>query len=87
VKVNSQIKQLVQRLGVEDAIRVVEFYLSHNDSLYLKTSHNIGLCLQNAENLFSEMKRGVQITQSKINSYNKQSQYQDLIDDINKNGI
>lgn len=87
VKVNSQIKQLAQRLGVEDASKTIEFYLTHNDSLYLKTSHNIGLCLQNAENLFSEMQRGVQITQSKINTYNKQAQYQDFIDDITKNGI
>ena len=87
VKVNSQIKQLTQRLGHEDAVKTVEFYLTHNDSQFLKSSHSIGLCLLNAENLFSQMQRGVQITQSKINSYNRESKYTDLLEDIKRNGI
>lgn len=85
--INSQIKNFRKRLSLSDCKLVIEFYLNHNDSYYLKNSHSFGLCLKDAENLYSQMMRGVQITQSKINSYNRESKYNDLLEDIKRNGI
>lgn len=60
-KVNSQINNLGQRLG-EDAIEVVSFYVRHNDSLYFKAQHTIGLCLTHAEALHTQWKRNRPVT-------------------------
>lgn len=54
-KVNAQCSQLVARLGVEDAVRVVSFYLTHNSAWYVKTSHGLGNCLKDAEGLRTQM--------------------------------
>jgi hypothetical protein len=60
-KTNSQCTQLAQRLG-EDALEVVKFYLSHNDTWYVKRQHDLGSMLQAAESMHSQWQRGQQVT-------------------------
>lgn len=62
-KINSQLKQLGERLGSE-ASDVAEFYLSHNDSYYVKTGHSVGALLRDAEKLRTEWFTGRKITTS-----------------------
>ena len=65
-KVNSQVKQLVERLGVDDAKKVVEFYLTHKSPYYIRNTHSLGPCLKDCETLFTQMKRGVAITNAHV---------------------
>lgn len=76
-KTNSQISQLGKRLGSE-AIEVVKFYVTHNDSFYLKTQHPIGLCLRDAEGLRTQMLRGKPITSNDVRNFEKQQNYFEL---------
>lgn len=85
-KINSQISQIAKRLGVE-AIEVVKFYLSHNDSFYLKNLHSLGLCLNSAESLRTQWARGRAITGRDVHNFEKSSSHQNLINDILENGI
>ncbi len=60
--VNAQAVQLVKRLGVDDAIAVVQFYLQQSDAFYFRNMHPLALCLKDAETLFAKMKTGKVIT-------------------------
>lgn len=59
---NNQAKQLVVRLGLEDAKAVVEFYLRQTNAFYVQKMHLIGHCLHDAEALFAQMSRGGAVT-------------------------
>lgn len=73
--VNSKISQIAQRLGPE-GVAVVRFFVSHNDSFYLKQVHSIGLCLKDAEALHTQWKRGKAITGTDIRAFEKTSEFQ-----------
>lgn len=60
---NNQAKQLVERLGVDDAIAVVQFYVAHNNAYYVRNVHPFGICLKDAEALFGQMEKGETLTQ------------------------
>jgi hypothetical protein len=60
-KVNSQVKQLAERLG-QDAPFVAEFYVQHHDAFYQRTGHALGALLQNAEGLRTQWATGRRIT-------------------------
>ena len=68
---NSQVSSLRKKLGVDDSIGVVEFYLKHNDSFYLKNTHSFGYCLSNAETLRTQMLRGKAITSQDVRNFEK----------------
>ena len=61
-QVNSHLKQLVARLGVEDAPRVASFYLTHNKPFYVSARHSTNLLLRDAEGLRTEWATGVKST-------------------------
>lgn len=61
-KVNSLCKQLVIRLGKEDAIKVVEFYLTHNKSYYLQKVHALDPCVADCEGLHTQMVHNHRVT-------------------------
>jgi hypothetical protein len=67
-KVNSQIKQLAERLGSE-AVDVVRFYVSHNKTFYVSKCHEIGLCLADAESLRTQWVKGKAITNSELKRF------------------
>lgn len=56
--------QLVARLGADDAIRVVAFYLTHNGAYYVRGVHPLGACLKDAEGLHTQMLAGHRMTVS-----------------------
>ncbi len=85
--VNSKISRLRDSLGTEEAIKVVEFYLTHNDGFYLKKTHEIGLCLKDADTLRTQMLRGKAITSTTVRSFEKTQSYQETLDRIEKEGI
>jgi len=64
-KTNAQCKQLVDRLGLENALRIVEFYVNSKDSFYLKMAHSLDWCVKNAESLFLQYESGIVINASK----------------------
>lgn len=63
-QVNSQLKQLVKRLGTEDAPRVATFYLTHNNPLYVSARHPTNLLLRDAEGLRTQWATGIKATSS-----------------------
>ncbi len=68
-KINSQLKNLVQRVGKEEAPKVVEFYLSCSDDWLVKKMHPIGILLQDCETYHTRWKAGIQ----KINNRKHQA--------------
>lgn len=59
---NSQLAQLVKRLGGEAACNVAEFYVWHNDQFYVRARHPPGLLLRDAEGLHTQWATGVRAT-------------------------
>lgn len=80
-KVNTAISQIATRLG-RDAIEVVKFYLKHQDSFYLKKTHNISLCLQDCETLATQWKRGRAITTSDVREFEKTAHFASQVERI-----
>lgn len=63
-KTNSLFKQLVERLGHEEAPEVSEFYVWHNNSQYVLSGHAVGLLIRDCEKIRTEWKTGKRITQT-----------------------
>lgn len=51
-------KQLAEKLGAEEAPRVAEFYVQHNDSFYRKMGHSLRYLVSQAEKLRTEWVTG-----------------------------
>lgn len=60
-KVNGQIAQLVQRLGAEEAPQVAMFYVTINDSFFIRASHEFGLLVSRAEGIRTQWVTGRQV--------------------------
>lgn len=60
-KVNGQIAQLVQRLGADEAPQVAMFYVSINDSFFIRASHEFGLLVARAEGIRTQWITGRQV--------------------------
>ncbi len=58
VKVNSQIKEFVGRVGVELAPDVIRYYVRSNNPLYVRQRHNVGLLVKHAEAIYTEFMTG-----------------------------
>lgn len=64
-RVNTQVKQLVQRLG-EEAALVAEFYVCRvNDSFVVKKTHDLGVLLSSAESYRTQWATGQAMTQTR----------------------
>lgn len=83
-KHNSAVAQLVKRLGVDDAISVVKFFLRHNESYYVRNTHTIGHCLKDCETLRTQMLKGVSITRGKMKHFEREQEHQDMLDLIER---
>lgn len=70
-KHNTIINRLRQQYGTEIAIKLVQFYLSHNDGRYSKNSHPLAICEKDSDSLISQMQRGVEITEAEMKAYYK----------------
>lgn len=60
-KVNAQVKQLVLRLGAEEAPSVAAFFVTINDAYYIRSSHELGLLLAKAEGIRTQWATGRQM--------------------------
>ena len=60
-KVNGQVAQLVQRLGADEAPSVAAFYVTINDSFFLRSSHEFGLLVARAEGIRTQWVTGRQV--------------------------
>jgi hypothetical protein len=60
-KVNGQVAQLVQRLGAEEAPNVAAFYVTINDSFFIRSSHEFGLLVARAEGIRTQWITGRQV--------------------------
>ncbi|CFQ49855.1 DNA-binding protein [Yersinia similis] len=61
-KVSSQIKQFVERVGMEAAPHVAKFYLSVNNTFYVQKLHPVGCLLADAESLHTQWATGRTMT-------------------------
>lgn len=61
---NSQVSQLIKRLGGEAACQVAAFYVWHNDQFYVRARHPPGLLLRDAEGLHTQWVTGQTVTHS-----------------------
>lgn len=62
--VNAQMLAFIEKVGVDDAPRIAEFYVSHNSAWYVKHSHAVKYLMQNAESLATEWARGRRVTET-----------------------
>lgn len=63
-KTNSQIANLVKRLG-EEAPEIAAFYVSHNKGWYVQKMHAVDYLLSDAESLRTQWATNTQMTESK----------------------
>ena len=83
-QVNSQIKSLVQRIGKNESAKVVEFYLTHNDSFYVRSMHMLGLCLKDCEKLRTEMLTGIKTNWTTARNKEKSDHWKNQLERIEK---
>jgi hypothetical protein len=60
-KVNAQIAQLVQRLGADEAPGVAAFFVTINDSFFIRSSHEFGMLVARAEGIRTQWVTGRQV--------------------------
>lgn len=72
-QVNSQLKQLVSRVGADEAPQLAAFYLTHNKPLYVSARHPTNLLLRDCEGLRTEWATGIKATSSEA----RQAEVQD----------
>jgi hypothetical protein len=54
-KVNSQLKQIEKRLGIEESVNVIQYYFSRSDQRFLMARHDPGLLLMNLHGIHGDM--------------------------------
>jgi hypothetical protein len=61
LKVNAQIKQFLDRVGKDMALKIIPFYLANNRKFYQDTAHGVGPMLQDCEALATQVSSGTLI--------------------------
>ncbi len=69
--VNGQLTNFVTRLGAEEAPRVAEFYVWHNNRYYAQQMHSVGPMVKDAEKLRTEWATGNRMTATQANQADK----------------
>ncbi len=88
-KVNGQIKQLVKRLGIDDAPEVARFFLTHNGAYYVQRAHSVDCLLSDAEKLRTEWATGRKITVTGARQADRTQQNKNVLEKLledNANG-
>lgn len=57
-KVFRNVQDFVKRVGAEEAPQIAAFFVSHNDQFYVRTGHDFGVLLKNAEKVRMEWATG-----------------------------
>lgn len=84
---NTQVSNLRKKVGVEDAVRIVQFYLKHNDGFYLKNTHTFGHCLRDCETLRTQMQRNRAITSADVKGAEKNLRQASNVQEAKKGGF
>lgn len=84
---NTKCKSLAERLGTEDAVGVVQFFVTHNDGFYLRKKHPIWMCLQDAEGLYTQWKQGRATTANDVRNFEKGDALRSQIERIDRGEI
>lgn len=69
----SMCKFLIAQIGLEPALSVVKFYVSHPLTWYVSKAHPLELCLRDCQKLYAEMMTSRVIDDSKIAKYRKEA--------------
>ncbi len=59
---NIAAKQLIEKIGAEDAPQVAAFYVRHNNRYYIERGHNLRFAVVDAQKLKTEWATGRQVT-------------------------
>ena len=81
-KVNGQLSQLVKRLGGDMAPVVAAFYLTHNNSYYIRQGHSVDCLLADAEKLHTECVTGNAITGVKARQLERTNNNLDVVNEL-----
>ena len=81
------IKQIIARIGVEDAVGTLQFFVWHNDPLYLKGTHQIGLALRDCESLRTQYMKGQAITFKDVKTFETAESLNKLNQDLKNGGF
>jgi hypothetical protein len=60
-KVNSNVKNFVQRVGGDEAPLIASWYVAHSNNFYVRDAHGFGLLTKDAEKLRTEWATGMTI--------------------------
>jgi hypothetical protein len=71
-KTNALCSQLVKRLGLQEALQTVKFYITHNDAFYFRSGHSLSLLVRDAEKLRTECLTGAKTTMASSQKVDKQ---------------
>jgi hypothetical protein len=63
---NSHLKNLVKRIGNDEAPAVAAFFLTHNDPFYVKSRHATSLLLRDCEGLRTQWATGTKATTGEL---------------------
>lgn len=83
-KTNTNCADLAKRLGKSEAMRVVRFYLTHNDSWFVKRSHMISDCLSSAESLHTQMLTDNRVTSTQAHKVDQGSEQAAIFERVTK---
>lgn len=80
-------KTLLQNHGAQKCEKIIRSYLKMPDSWFFKKRHDIPTMISNLNSISLYMEKGRVITQKEINDMDKNMATQNLIRDIQENGI
>jgi hypothetical protein len=79
-KNNTHCKRIAELVGKEDGIKVASYYLTHNDSWYVKTTHALEYLAKNCEGLVTQMATGNRVTSSSAHQADKSQANQQVFE-------
>lgn len=81
-KIRGQVKQFVQRIGHEESPLVAAFFLTHQESFYVKKCHDFGLALHDAEKLRTEWATRRMVTNTSAQQADRTGNMMSIVDEI-----
>lgn len=85
-KVARNVQDFVKRVGAEEAPKIAAFFVSHNDPFYVRTGHDFGVLLKNAEKVRMEWATGRTVPSQSIQFKSVSDQRKDFLDALTGRG-
>lgn len=79
-KANTAAKKILDSIGEEEGVELVKFYLTHTDSLYLKSMHELSVCAMHVHALTIQRRKGIKFTSSDVRRFEKEAEHQAQLD-------